>query len=94
MSSKPVYGRRWNKLRRLFLAHNPLCRFCERAGRITLATVVDHITPHRGDRELFWDQSNWQPLCKRCHDSTKQSQEKRDDMPAVDAKGYPTDGSW
>ena len=37
-------------------------------GRYTKATVVDHIQPHRGDPKLFWDQSNWQSLCKRCHD--------------------------
>ena len=32
------------------------------------ATVVDHIIPHRGDQKLFWDQNNWQALCKSCHD--------------------------
>ena len=32
------------------------------------ATVVDHIKPHRGDQKLFWDQNNWQPLCKEHHD--------------------------
>jgi len=31
--------------------------------------VVDHIVPHRGDRALFWDTSNWQPLCKPHHDA-------------------------
>ena len=30
--------------------------------------VVDHIIPHRGDQKLFWDQNNWQSLCKSCHD--------------------------
>ena len=30
--------------------------------------VVDHIRPHRGDPILFWDESNWQSLCKACHD--------------------------
>ena len=37
-------------------------------NKITPATVVDHIVPHRGDKKLFWDQSNWQPLCKEHHD--------------------------
>ena len=32
------------------------------------ATVVDHIIPHKGDMDIFWDEDNWQPLCKRCHD--------------------------
>ena len=31
--------------------------------------VVDHIIPHKGDKVLFWDRSNWQPLCKTCHDT-------------------------
>lgn len=39
-----------------------------RQGRYTKATVVDHITPHRGDPGLFWDEANWQPMCKQCHD--------------------------
>lgn len=30
---------------------------------MTPARVVDHITPHRGDVALFWDESNWQALC-------------------------------
>jgi 5-methylcytosine-specific restriction endonuclease McrA len=29
------------------------------------ATIVDHIKPHRGDQNLFWDQTNWQALCRR-----------------------------
>lgn len=30
--------------------------------------MADHIVPHRGDRELFWNLQKWQPLCKDCHD--------------------------
>ena len=63
------YDKRWSKARRAFLSRpeNALCRTCEARGRLTSATVVDHITPHRGDRVLFWNQSNWQPLCGPCH---------------------------
>jgi 5-methylcytosine-specific restriction endonuclease McrA len=39
------------------------------------AVIVDHIVPHRGDQGLFWDTSNWQSLCKKCHDSVKQKEE-------------------
>jgi 5-methylcytosine-specific restriction protein A len=66
---------RWSRLRRGFLARNGLCVYCEREGRIKVATIVDHVIPHRGDRALFWDESNWQPLCKRHHDSTKAIEE-------------------
>jgi hypothetical protein len=50
------------------LSRNPLCVECERQGRITPATVVDHIIPHKGNLELFWDEDNLQALCKPCHD--------------------------
>ena len=43
----------------------------------TYATVVDHKTPHNGNQELFWDRSNWQPLCKPHHDGEKQREEAR-----------------
>ena len=62
------YSSRWNKARRAFLAAHPLCEECLKEGRYTKATVVDHIIPHRGDPKLFWDESNWQALCKRHHD--------------------------
>jgi len=62
------YDSRWRKARALFLRKHPLCAECKRQGKLTPATVVDHIIPHRGDMTLFWDESNWQPLCKDCHD--------------------------
>ena len=62
------YDARWRKARTAFLQRNPLCNECMKRGKITPATVVDHIIPHRGDRKLFWDESNWQPLCECCHD--------------------------
>jgi 5-methylcytosine-specific restriction endonuclease McrA len=71
------YSYGWQKARERFLRSNPLCCYCQREGRVTPATVVDHIIPHRGDKELFWDEANWQPLCKHCHDRTKAREEGR-----------------
>jgi 5-methylcytosine-specific restriction protein A len=62
------YDSRWRAARKLYLHRHPLCAVCRAEGRLTPATVVDHIIPHRGDKDLFWDQNNWQPLCKACHD--------------------------
>ena len=84
------YGYRWQKARADHLRHFPLCVFCRQAGRLVAASIVDHIkAPRLGDAKLsgdpariadawrlFWDRSNWQSLCKRCHDSTKQRMEK------------------
>ena len=62
------YDARWQRARKIFLSRYPLCAECQKNGILTPATVVDHIIPHRGDRNLFWDENNWQPLCKSCHD--------------------------
>ena len=62
------YGSQWRKARDGYLRHHPLCVMCESDGRIVQAIVVDHKIPHKGDKALFWDKSNWQSLCKRHHD--------------------------
>lgn len=46
-----------------------MCLYCFQRGIATAAIVVDHIIPHKGNKALFWDTRNWQPLCKPCHDS-------------------------
>jgi 5-methylcytosine-specific restriction protein A len=63
------YGPRWRRARVAYLAQHPLCAACQAEGRAVPATVVDHVVPHRGDPDLFWDESNWAALCKRCHDA-------------------------
>lgn len=57
----------WRKAAKVFLSNHPLCAECARNGVTCIATCVDHIQPHRGNLELFWDQSNWQSLCTKCH---------------------------
>ncbi len=62
-SSSRGYDEKWRRYRSWFLSLHPLCVRC---GGI--ATVVDHIIPHKGDAALFWDGANHQALCKHCHD--------------------------
>ena len=57
-------SRRWKTNRKAFLTAHPICNICKTRA----ATVVDHIEPHKGDLKMFWDRSNWQALCKPCHD--------------------------
>lgn len=40
---------------------------------------------------LFWDKTNWQALCKRCHDSYKQRLEKSGTVAGCDTSGMPLD---
>jgi len=62
-SNSRGYNYKWQQARASFLRKYP---YCDCGAK---ATVVDHIIPHRGDMKLFWDKSNWQPLCKKCHDA-------------------------
>ena len=71
------YGSRWQKARKCYLEAHPLCVECMKAGRYVKATDIDHIKAHRGDPVLFWDESNWQALCHRCH-SEKTRREDHD----------------
>jgi 5-methylcytosine-specific restriction enzyme A len=58
----------WRKAREGFLRNHPTCKLCDLTGRATPSTIVDHVIPHKGDKVRFWDSSNWQALCKPCHD--------------------------
>ena len=42
------YGGRWQALRKRFISQHPYCEQCMKEGRLTPATDVDHIKPHRG----------------------------------------------
>lgn len=75
-SAQRGYGAAWQRARAAFLRRNALCCYCQAEGRITLATVVDHKVPHRGDERLFWDAGNWQAMCKAHHDGAKQAEER------------------
>lgn len=91
-STERGYGYRWQKARAAFLSDpaNVLCVMCRREGRVEAATVVDHIVPHKGDSLLFWDMANWQPLCKRHHDSDKQLIENgKEPRPTIGLDGWP-----
>ena len=49
------------------LRENPLCVLCRQAGKTSASEITDHIVPHKGDPNLFWNEANWQALCRCCH---------------------------
>lgn len=64
---------------------------CADEGRITAATVCDHIKPHKGDAFLFWN-GPFQSLCKHCHDRHKQSEERTGKAkPIIGLDGWPVE---
>lgn len=59
---------RWVRETQRFKALHPHCVNAGQDPRCTLLTdVTDHKVPHRGDPVLFWDETNWQPMCATCH---------------------------
>lgn len=67
-SRQAMYNHKWSRASKAFLTEHPWCAECMKRNTYTPATVVDHIKAHRGDADLFWDQDNWQGLCKHHHD--------------------------
>ena len=69
------YGlRAWKRRSKAQLNREPLCSRCNEFGLTRLATVADHIEPHREDPEKFW-RGALQSLCSPCHSSAKQREE-------------------
>jgi 5-methylcytosine-specific restriction endonuclease McrA len=66
------YDAEWQRERAIFLSADPICRGCGAP-----ANTVDHVIPHKGDKRLFWDRSNWQPLCTTCHNRHKQRADRK-----------------
>lgn len=74
---------RWRRLRRAILDRDGWA--CRHTGVLLKgrppapdSPVVDHIRPHRGDPDLFWDPANLQAVSKAWHDREKQRQERAD----------------
>jgi len=61
-----TYGRRWHKIRDLYIAKHPLCELCEADGKLVPAVLVHHKIP-TADGGTHVD-SNLQSLCRPCHD--------------------------
>ena len=63
------YDHDWRKARVIHLQEHPLCWWCQQAGRITAATVVDHIQPIAARPDLRLDPANFRSGCESCHNA-------------------------
>jgi 5-methylcytosine-specific restriction protein A len=62
---------------------------CKQLGNINAASIADHDPPHKGDENIFWN-GRLRSLCKHCHDSHKQSEERTGKRkPAIGLDGWP-----
>ena len=70
------YTAEWDRSARDHLKANPLCRYCALDGLVRPAGLVDHLYPHKGDQDLFWDARYWVSSCDPCHNGFKQRIER------------------
>jgi len=54
----------WQETSRFYLLQNPYCVRCLSEGNVMPATIVSHIRAPEDNFDLFWDESNWQGLCR------------------------------
>jgi hypothetical protein len=77
---RKLYGTgRWKRTAQHQLMIEPLCANCLKAGRITPATVCDHVDPESKRTEEGFFTGPFQSLCDqepwRCHSRVKQMEE-------------------
>lgn len=70
--------REWRQgVRPRVLERDPFCVRCLKEGVAVPSTVANHNPPHMGDWDSFWDETKIEGVCKTCHDSTIQAEERR-----------------
>lgn len=70
-----LVGRALQRARAELFEREPLCRKCKAKGRVTAATIRDHVIPlAEGGTD---DDENIQPLCQTCSDVKTAEEAKR-----------------
>lgn len=94
---RPLYKTaEWQRLRERVLVRDRYT--CQRpgCGRLIVErkqAIVHHKRPHKGDRRLFFDETNCEVTCKPCHDGEVQSAERRGYSAAIGSDGWPLDSA-
>ena len=92
-ASSRGYGALHRKRRALVLGAEPLCAACQSLGRVTPATVDDHIVPVKQGGSID-DLSNHQSLCETCHNVKRAHERQGRTVRVVQGKGLvATDGA-
>lgn len=67
MADWPYNTARWQRLRKLHLSVEPMCRGCNGRGRLTLANTVDHVRPISEGGPAFPGHDGLASYCPACH---------------------------
>jgi 5-methylcytosine-specific restriction protein A len=81
-------GRAAVERRRRFLQANPLCVECKKEGRVTAASVPDHVVALVNGGADTWD--NLQALCDEHHKAKTAKDLGHRPKPAIGLDGWPT----
>lgn len=84
------YGAQHQKLRKLLLAQEPLCRLCKANGRVREAKIADHIMPIAKGGAIH-ELSNLQPVCADCHDAKTRKDNGWKAKPRFGPDGWPVE---
>src|SRR3546814_7434150 len=84
-----IRGRKGVALRKRRLAAEPLCRMCKAEGRVTAATVPDHIVPLAKGGEDVDD--NIRCLCAAHHDQVTREEFGHRRRVEVGSDGWPVE---
>lgn len=75
--------------------HKGCNTFLKRGRNLPQSAVIHHITPHKGNLDLFYDLDNLQAVCWKCHSGDIQSIEARGLDTEIGEDGWPTNtGGW
>jgi 5-methylcytosine-specific restriction endonuclease McrA len=79
LAGSKLYDRRWEKVRRMVLNRDPICR----CGCGYASEVVDHIVPHNGSNRdpRFYDLDNLQGLTAKCHNAKTRRENRWGSIP-------------
>jgi 5-methylcytosine-specific restriction protein A len=84
---KRIRGRKGVALRKRRLRAEPLCRMCKDEGRVTAATVPDHIIPlAKGGTDT---DDNIRCLCADCHDKVTREEFGHRQRVTIGLDGWP-----
>lgn len=89
--TRRITGRRLQRIRERYFDSHPLCVECEKAGRVRLATELDHIVALvNGGLDFDQDKGkNRQGLCFDCHEDKTRSDLGQRVKKRVGADGWP-----
>lgn len=93
------YGAAWVRLRTRVLQRDcALCQVCRKAGRVTIATQVDHIVSKANAARMKWTaeqidtESNCQSICDACHLIKTEAEQGKTKRATIGLDGWPVQG--